>query len=47
MGREELGVNGRMMKWVRRWSKREELLRNDFREEIGLPMADNGYRELL
>ena len=33
-GREERGVNGGMKKWVRLWQKREELLRNDFREEI-------------
>ena len=28
--------------WVGRWPKREELLRNGFREEIGLPMTDTG-----
>ena len=36
-GREETGVNGGMKKLVGRWPKREELLRNGFREEIGLP----------
>ena len=34
-GREERGVNGGMRKWVRRWPKREDILRNGFREEIG------------
>ena len=28
-------------------AKREELLRNGFREEIGLPMTDTGHREWL
>ena len=40
MGSDERGVNGGMKKWVERWPKREELLRNCFREEIGLPMTD-------
>ena len=40
MGREDRGVNGGMEKWVRQWPKREEILRNGFREEIGLPMTD-------
>ena len=38
-------VNGRIKKWVGWWPKREELLRNGFREEIGLPMTDTGHRE--
>ena len=46
-GREERGVNGGMKKLVGRWPKREELLRNGFREEIGLPMTDTGHREWL
>ena len=46
-GREERGVNGGMKKWVGRWPKREELVRNGFREEIGLPMTDTGHREWL
>ena len=33
--------------WVGRWPKREERLRNGFREEIGLPMRDIGRRERL
>ena len=40
-------VNGEMKKWVGRWPKREELLRNGFRAEIGLPMTDAGHREWL
>ena len=36
-----------MKKLVERWPKREELLRNGFREEIGLPMTDTGHRELV
>ena len=32
---------------VVRWPKREELLRDGFREEIGLPMTDTGHREWL
>ena len=28
-------------------AEREELLRNCFREEIGLPMTDTGHREWL
>ena len=43
MGREERGVNGGMKKLVGRWSKREELLSNGFREEIGSPMTDTGH----
>ena len=46
-GREERGMNGGMKKWVGRWPKREELLRNGFREEIVLPMTDTGHREWL
>ena len=46
-GREERGVNGEMKKWVGRWPKTEELLRNGFREEIGLPMTDTGHSEWL
>ena len=42
MGREERGVNGGIKKWVGRWPKREEILRNVYREEIGLPMIDAG-----
>ena len=33
--------------WVGRCPKREELLRNGYREEIGLPMTDTGHREWL
>ena len=47
MGREEMAVNGGMKKWVGRQPKREELLRNGFREEIGLPITDTGHREWL
>ena len=47
MGREERGVNGEMKKWVGQWPKREELLRNGFREEIGLPKTDTRHREWL
>ena len=36
-----------MKKWVGRRPKREELFRNGFREEIGLPMTDTGHRECL
>ena len=46
-GQKERGVNGGMKKQVGRWPKREELLRNGFREEIGLPMTDTGRREWL
>ena len=47
VGREEMGVNDGMKKWVGWWPKREELLRNGFREEIELPMTDTGHREWL
>ena len=40
VGRAEGGVNGGTKKWVGRWTEREELLRNSFREEIRLPMTD-------
>ena len=40
-------MNDRVMKWVWRWPITEELLRNDFREEIGLPMTDIGHRECV
>ena len=40
-------VNGGMKTWVGRWPKREELLRNGCREEIGLPMTDSGHIEWL
>ena len=30
-----------MKKWVGWWPKREELLRNGFTEEIGLPMTEH------
>ena len=36
-GRGKRGVNGGMKKRVGWWPKTEELLRNGFREEIGLP----------
>ena len=39
---KEMGVNDGMKKWVGRLPKREELLRNGFREEIGLHMTDTG-----
>ena len=35
------------MKWRERWPKREELLRNGFRVEKGLPMTDTRHRVLL
>ena len=41
------GVYGRTKKLVGRWPKREELLRNCFREETWLPMTDTGRREWL
>ena len=41
MGREERGVNGGIKKLV----EKRRVLRNCFREEIGLPMADTGHRE--
>ena len=44
-GREERKMNSGMKKLVGRWLKREELLRNGCREEIGLPMIDTGHRE--
>ena len=37
------GVNGGI-KWVGRWPKRVERLRNGYREEMGLP---TGHREWL
>ena len=40
-------MNGGTKKLVERWAKREELLRNGFIEEIGLPMTDTGHREWL
>ena len=40
-------MNGGMNKWVGRWLKREELLRNGFRGEIALPMTDTGHRECM
>ena len=42
-----MGVNSGMKKRVGRWPKREELLRNGYREEIGLPKTDTGLREWL
>ena len=47
MSREERAVNGEMKKCVGRWPKREEPLRNSFREEIGLPVTVTGPREWL
>ena len=41
--REERGVNGEMKKWVGPSPKREELLRNSFREDIELPMGYDKY----
>ena len=38
-------MNGGIKKWVGWWPKREELLKNGFREEIGLPMTDTAGRE--
>ena len=46
-GREEMGVKGGMNKCVGWCRKREELLRNGFREEIGLPIPDTRHREWL
>ena len=46
-GQRRKGSEGGMNKLVRRWPKREELLRNGFRGEIGLPMTDTGHREWL
>ena len=40
-------MNGGMKKCVGQWPKREELLRNGVRDEIGLPMTDTGHREWL
>ena len=40
-----MGVNDGMKKSIGRWPKREELLRNGIREEIGLPMTGTGHRE--
>ena len=37
-------MNGGMTNWVGRWQKIEELFRNGFREEIGLPMIETGQR---
>ena len=39
-------VSGGMKKWVGRWPKRE-LLRDGFRDDIGLPITDTGHREWL
>ena len=47
MGREEREVNGGIKKWVKRWPRRKELLRNSYREEIGLSMTDTVHREWL
>ena len=33
-----------MKKWVGRWPKRKELLKNSFRGEIGLPMPDTRHQ---
>ena len=46
-GQRRNGVNGGMKKRVGRSSQREELFRNGFREEIGLPMTNTGHREWL
>ena len=46
-GQRRKGMNGGMKKWVARSPKREELLMNGFREDIGLPMTDTGHREWL
>ena len=46
-GQRRKGVNGGTKKGVEQRQKREELLRNGFREEIGLPMTDTGHREWL
>ena len=35
------------MKCERRWPKRDDLLMNGFREEIGLPMTDTEHKEWL
>ena len=42
-----MGVNGGMKKWVGRWPKKEELLRNDYREEIGFPMTYRAQRVVV
>ena len=47
MRRVERGVNVGMKKWVGRWPKREELLRNGFTGQIGLPLTDTRHRECL
>ena len=44
-GSKERGANGAMKKWVGRWPKREELLRNGCRGEIALPITDTWHRE--
>ena len=46
-GQRRKGSDGGMKKWIERWPKREELLKNGFREEIGLPMRDTGHIEWL
>ena len=36
-----------MKKSVGRWPKREERLRNSYREEIDLPMTGTGHKQWL
>ena len=40
-------MNGEMKNWIGQLAKREERLRNGYREEIGLPMTDIGHSEWL
>ena len=47
VGGQRRGVNGEMEKCVGQWLKREWLLRNGFREAMGLPMTDTRHREWL
>ena len=44
-GQRRRGATGGMKKWVGRRPKSEELLRNGYREEIGLSMTDTEHRE--
>ena len=44
VGREERGVNGGIKKWVGRWPKRDELLKNGFRTEMGLLTTNTGTK---
>ena len=45
--RLESGQRKNGSQWWNEVGRGEELLRNGFREEIGLPMTDTGHREWL